>query len=172
MKELVQREVIEEQILMIRGQKVMLDKDLATLYGVTTKSLNQAVKRNVKRFPEDFMFKLTKLEKEEVVTICDHLKSIKFSPQLPYAFTEQGVAMLSSVLSSERAIEVNIAIMRVFVGLKEMVVNHKDLFYKLKELERKIEKHDKEICTIFEAINQLMEPPPQKPKRRIGFHHD
>lgn len=143
----------------------MLDKDLARLYGVPTKVLNQAVKRNIKRFPEDFMFRLTRIEKEEVVTICDHLTSLKFSSQLPYAFTEQGVAMLSSVLHSERAIQVNIAVMRAFVKLRQILSTHKELAYKLSELEKRIEKHDEEIKAIFDAIRQLMKPLPEKPKR-------
>ena len=107
MKALILHDVIEKKILLIRGHKVMLDRDLAKLYGVATKALNQAVKRNIKRFPDDFMFRLIDSEKEELVTNCDHLKNLKFSSQLPYAFTEQGVAMLSSVLNSERAILVN-----------------------------------------------------------------
>jgi len=165
---LIPQEIIEQKILMIREQKVMLDTDLASLYGVSTKVLNQAVKRNINRFPEDFIFKLTDIEKEEVVTICDHLKSLKFSPQLPHAFTEQGVAMLSSVLKSERAVQVNIAIMRAFVKLRQILSTHKELAHKLSELERKIEKHDTRIQAIFEAIRQLMTPP-EKPKGQIGF---
>ena len=172
MKEVIPETVIEKKILLIRYHKVMIDRDLADLYGVTTKALNQAVKRNKDRFPEDFMFPLSKQEKEEVVTNCDHLKSIKFSPQLPNVFTEQGVAMLSSVLKSRRAIQVNIAIMRVFVRFRGILALHKDLSYKLKELERKIEKHDVEIQTIFQAIRKLMQPPEEKPKKRIGFHSD
>ena len=115
------------------------------------------------------MFCLNETEKKEVVTICDHLAVIKYSPQLPYAFTEQGVAMLSSVLRSKRGIQVNIAIMRAFVKLRRILSNHKDLVHKLNELERKIEKHDVEIKDIFEAIRQLMIPP-EGSKRRIGFH--
>jgi len=168
---LVPQELIEHKIIMIRGQRVMLDKDLAELYGVSTKVLNQAVKRNIERFPEDFMFRLTKIEREEVVTNCDHLTSLKFSSQSPYAFTEQGVAMLSSVLNSKRAIQVNIGIMRAFVKLRQILSTNKELAYKLSELERKIEKHDTEIQAIFEAIRQLMRPP-EKPKRTIGFQTD
>ena len=167
--ELVPEEVIERKIFMIRGHKVMLDRDLAELYGVSTKVLNQAVKRNMSRFPQDFMFQLTGVEKEEVVTNCDHLKSLKFSPQLPYAFTEQGVAMLSSVLKSERAVQVNIAIMRAFVKLRQILSMNKELAHKLAELERKIEKHDVDIQAIFEAIRRLMAPPLAKPKPQIGF---
>jgi len=127
MSDLIPIQIIENKIFVIYGLKVMLDSDIAQLYGVETKVLNQAVKRNLERFPLDFMFELTSEEKEEVVTNCDHLKALKFSPQLPYAFTEQGVAMLSSVLNSERAIYVNIQIMRTFTKLKSLLATHKDL---------------------------------------------
>jgi len=169
MKELVSEEMIEPKIFMIRGHKVMLDRDLAELYGVSTKVLNQAVKRNMSRFPRDFMFQLTGVEKEEVVTICDHLKPLKFSPQLPHVFTEQGVAMLSGILNSDRAIQVNIAIIRAFVKLRQILSMNKELAYKLAKLERKIEKHDVDIQAIFDAIRRLMAPPPIKPKPLIGF---
>lgn len=148
----------------------MIDNDLAGLYGVTTKVLNQAAKRNLRRFPEDFMFTLSRQEKEEVVTNCDHLRALKFSPNFPRVFTEQGIAMLSTVLNSARAIDVNIAIMRVFVQLRETLLAHKELAYKLNDLEGKVGKHDKEIKLIFEAIRQLMAPPPEKPKGKIGFY--
>ncbi len=164
-------EAISTKILLIRGKKVMLDRDLAYLYAVSTKGLNQAVKRNIERFPADFMFQLTPTEKEEVVTICDHLKVLKFSPQCPYAFTEQGVAMLSSVLNSKRAIRVNIQIMRAFVKLKELLLTHKELTIKIEALERRYADHNEKIKKIFEAIRQLMIPP-EEPKRRIGFHAD
>ena len=161
-------EMIEQKIFLIRKQRVMLDRDLAKLYGVSTKALNQAVKRNIRRFPEDFMFKLTKSEKNELVTICDRLKILKHSTAFPHAFTEQGVTMLSSVLNSERAIDVNIAIVRVFVKLRQILSTHKELSYKLGELERKIEKHDAEIQSIFEAIHQLMAVP-EKTKKKDRF---
>lgn len=171
MKALLPMEVIEGKIFLIRGQKVMMDRDLAGLYGVATKVLNQAVKRNMKRFPKDFMFQLTPSEKNELVTNCDRFKPLKHSTSTPFAFTEQGVAMLSSVLNSEQAIEVNIAIMRVFVKLREMISTNKELAHKFDQLERKIEKHDEEIKLIFDAIRQLMIPPEPK-RRRIGFHRD
>jgi len=160
---------IENKIFLIRNHRVMLDRDLAELYGVSTKVLNQAVKRNAKRFPDDFMFKLTKVEKGELVTICDRFNSLKHSTVTPSVFTEQGVAMLSTVLNSERAIQVNIVIMRIFVKIRRISSTHKELAHKLTLLEGKIEKHDVEICTIFEAIRQLIIPS-EKPKRRIGFH--
>jgi len=165
-------EVVATKILEIRGKKVMLDRDLAYLYGVSTKVLNQAIKRNIKRFPLDFMFQLTTYEKEQLVTICDRFAILKHSTVLPHAFTEQGVAMLSSVLHSERAIHVNIQIMRAFVKLKELLLTHKDLAIKIEALERKYDDHDQKIRAIFEAIRQLMAPPPEPPKQKIGFHTD
>jgi len=166
-------ELIEKKIYLIRGQRVMLDSDLADLYGVSVKVLNQAVKRNISRFPEDFMFQLTKEEYDSLRSQIVTLKTGrgKHRKYLPYIFTEQGVAMLSSVLRSERAIQVNIAIMRAFVKLRQILSTHKELAYKLAELERKIERHDKEIKAIFDAIRQLMTSP-EKPRRRIGYVND
>ena len=167
MTSIVLQERIEKKIFLIRGKKVMLDKDLAILYEVPTKRLNEQVKRNIERFPEDFMFQLTKREKAEVVANCDHLKTLKFSPQLPYAFTEQGVAMLSSVLNSKRAIMANIQIMRTFTKIRELLATHKDLQRKIEDMESK---YDQQFKAVFEAIRQLLEPPiPEKPKGRIGF---
>ena len=159
------------RILLIRGKRVMLSIDLAELYVVETRVLNQAVKRNIERFPKDFMFQLTLSEAQALVSqnVRPHIKY--FGGHLPYAFTEQGVAMLSSVLRSKRAIQVNIAIMRAFVKLREIVTTHKDLAYKLNILERRIEKHDEEIRSIFEAIRQLMAPR-QKSRRMIGFRKE
>ncbi len=158
MKELIPQEVIEQKILLIRGHKVMLDKDLAVLYGVLTKVLIQAVKRNIERFPEDFMFQLTP---QEVTNLKSQIVTSSWGGRryLPYAFTEQGVAMLSSVLKSKRAIQVNIAIMRAFVRLKQVLATHKELAEKLVELERVTVRHTAEIQTIFEIIRQMMEPP-------------
>jgi len=169
MKGLIPLEIIENKILMIRGHRVMLDRDLAALYEVSTKALNQAVKRNLESFPEDFMFTLNLTEKAGVVTICDHLKAIKYSPQLPYAFTEQGVAMLSSVLKSKRARQVNIQIMRAFVKLRELLSTHKDLARKLETLEKK---YDAQFKSVFDAIRALMTVPPDTgpgPKTVPGF---
>ncbi len=162
-------EVVATKILLIRGKKVMVGMDLARLYGTSTKVLNQAVKRNIKRFPEDFCFKLNEVEKNELVTNCDQFKTMKHSSTLPYVFTEQGVAMLSTVLNSERAIQVNIMIMRAFVKLKEILLTHKELTIKLESLDNKYSDHDKKIKAIFEAIRQLLEPPKVKEKRIIGF---
>ena len=162
MADIVTSELILPKILILRGKRVMLDRDLAELYNVPTKVLNQAVKRNIKRFPMDFMFQLTKTERLELVTNCDHLSPLKFSYQLPLVFTEQGVAMLSSVLNSERAIRVNIQIMRAFVKLRYILSHNKEIETKLRELEKKIEGHDLDIHDIFEAIRQLMGIPQAK----------
>ena len=163
-------EPIERRILLIRGQKVMLDRDLASLYGVPTKVFNQAVRRNMDRFPEDFMFQLTpqetkKLSRSQFVTL-KRGQNIKYKPCV---FTEQGVAMLSSVLRSKRAVQVNIAIMRAFVKLRRMIATHHKLASKLSEMERRLKGHDVEIRSLFEAIRQLVAPP-KLPRRRIGFH--
>ncbi|MDD5680413.1 MAG: ORF6N domain-containing protein [Candidatus Omnitrophica bacterium] len=165
----VSKEFIEKKIYIIRGQKVMLDRDLAMLYGVETRVLNQAVTRNKERFPEDFMFQLTKAETESLRSqiVISKRGGARY---LPYVFTEQGVAMLSGVLTSPRAVEVNIAIMRAFVRLRVIIYAHKELAEKLKELEVKIGRHDKEIIAIFEVIKRLAEPLTDGQKRRIGFH--
>jgi hypothetical protein len=160
---------VSTKIFLIRSQKVLLDRDLAKLYGVTTGNLNKAVKRNIGRFPADFMFQLTKDETASLRFQFGSLKKGSHSKYLPHAFTEQGVAMLSGVLNSERAVEVNIIIMRTFVKIREILMNHKELALKLNDLERKNDKHEKEIRIIFETIRQLMQPP-ETPKRKIGFH--
>jgi len=156
---------VESRILLIRGQKVMLDADLADLYGVETKALNQAVRRNINRFPQDFMFRLTRQEKQEVVTNCDHLRNLKFSPVLPSAFTEHGALMLASVLNSRRAIEASVFVVRAFVKLREMLASNRDLARRLDEMEKK---YDTQFKVVFDAIRELMKPP-EKPRRRIGF---
>ena len=166
--EIVPTERIENKILLLRGQRVMLDRDLAELYGVETKNLNRQVKRNPERFPSEFMFQLTLSEKEELVTNWHRFNSLKHSTVLPFAFTEYGALMLAPVLNSPRAIEAGIFVVRAFVHLKEMLLTHKELAQKLKELEYKIETHDEQITAIFEAINQLLAPPPAT-KRKIGF---
>ena len=167
MKEIIPGDIIERKIFLLRGEKVMLSNHLAELYRVKTSALIQAVRRNINRFPIDFMFSLNR---KEIMNLSQFVISskLKHAPHV-YAFTEQGVAMLSSVLRSKRAIQVNIAIMRAFVKLRKILSTHKKLAHKLKELERKIEKHDAEIKDIFEAIRQLMTSP-KEPKKRIGFH--
>ena len=148
----------------------MLDADLAELYGTATKAINQAVKRNAKRFPGDFRFQLTTAEKGEVVTNCDHLSRLKFTRNLPYAFTEHGAIMAASVLNTPRAIEVSVYVVRAFVKLRELLSTHKELAGKLAELERKVGSHDATIQSLVAAIRRLMEPPPAPPRPRIGFH--
>ena len=164
---IVSMEDIESKILQIRGKKVMLDRDLAILYGVPTKALNQAVKRNPKRFPEDFMITLTTAEQKELVTKCDRFNTLKHSASPSRVFTEQGVAMLSSVLNSEKAIFVNMQIMRAFVSLRRVALTYIGLKRKIDDMEKK---YDSQFGVIFEAIRQLMAPPLEKPKPRIGFH--
>ena len=162
-----QEHTIMNKIVIIRGEKVMLDKDLAELYGVPTKSLNLAVKRNVKRFPEDFMFQLNK---EEFNNLRFQIETSSWGGQryLPYAFTEQGVAMLSSVLNSERAIDVNIQIIRVYTKMRKFLSTHKDILLKLEQLEHKTESHDEKINLIFEYMKQLVKEK-SEPRKRIGF---
>lgn len=158
------------KIYFIRGQKVMLDRDLADMYGVETKVLNQAVKRNSSRFPDDFMFQLTEPEwgnlKSQFVTSSSNWGGIR---KLPYAFTEQGVAMLSSVLKSETAIQVNIRIIRIFTRMKQVLLDNKDLWLKVERIEQDLAKKDDEIKTIFKALKQLLALPPEKPREPIGF---
>jgi hypothetical protein len=165
----ISSEEIEHTILLIRGQKVMLDRDLALLYGVETKALKRAVQRNHDRFPVDFMFQLDAEEHESLRCQFGTLKRGQHSKYLPLVFTQEGVAMLSSVLRSPRAAQVNIAIMRAFVRLRETLSLHKELAHKLADLERKIENHDENIHSLFDAIRQLMTPP-ETPRREIGFH--
>lgn len=160
---------IESLILLVRGQKVLLDVDLARLYGTTTKAMNQAVKRNAGRFPEDFVFRLTQAEKREVVTNCDHLSRLKFSRALPRAFTEHGAIMAASVLNTERAVEVSVYVVRAFVRLREVLASHRDLSAQLAELERRVEGHDGAIRSVVAALRQLMEPPAPGGVRKIGF---
>lgn len=173
---LVPTELIAQSILVIRGQKVMIDADLAALYGVATKRLNEQVKRNLDRFPADFMFQLSQPEKDEVVANCDHLAKLKFSKSLPFAFTEHGALMAASVLNTPRAVEVSVYVVRAFVALRELLTSNKELALKLAELEsrieRKLETHDQAIAGLIDAIRELMRPPEPKKKRPIGFVTD
>ena len=163
---------IQNRIYTIRGKRVMLDSDLAYLYEVEAKRLNEAVKRNLRRFPDDFMFRLTKDEFSEVVANCDHLQKLKYRPTLPYAFTEQGVAMLATVLNSQKAIDVNIQIMRVFIQLRSYALSNETLSEQIIELRRLlllyIEKNDKRVNNIIIALNNLIEHPPKT--KTIGFN--
>ena len=167
MKTIIPNPIIENKIFVIRGQRVMLSNHLAELYRVTTSALIQAVKRNIDRFPADFMFTLNR---REIMNLSQFVISskIKHAPNV-YAFMEQGVAMLSSILRSKRAIHVNIEIMRAFVKLRKIISGNKELAYKLAEIERTVKKHEKDIRSIFEIIRQLMEPPPIKENPLIGF---
>lgn len=170
---------IESRIIVVRGYKVLIDADLATLYDVPTKALNQAIKRNAERFPGDFMFQLTAAEKADVVTNCDHLQKLKFSKALPYAFTEYGAIQAANVLNSPRAVEMGLYVVRAFVRLKEASTSHVDLTKRLAELEDKTEaltmNHDifsrntkAQLKQVFDALRELMTPP-DPPKRPIGF---
>jgi hypothetical protein len=161
---------IEQNILLIRGQRVIIDSDLARLYGVTTKRLNEQAKRNSDRFPDDFVFVLTEAEKLEVVANCDHLDKLKFSPNLPYAFTEHGALMAANVLKSSRAAKVSVYVVRAFVKLRELLSTHRELSIKLGELETKLQNHDEQIIALIDAIRSLMEEPQPKTKPPIGFH--
>jgi hypothetical protein len=169
---LIPAENLMNKILVIKNQKIILDRDLAQLYNVETRTLKQAVRRNLKRFPKDFMFQLSKEEfhnwRSQTVMSKSEEKGLRYSP---FAFTEQGVAMLSSVLKSESAIEVNILIMRAFVKLREIISTHKKVADRLKELENKFKDHDDQITQIIQVINQLMTPP-YPPKKKIGFTLD
>lgn len=166
---LVPQEAIENKILLIRERKVMLDKDLAQLYKVKPIALRQQVKRNRRRFPDDFMFQLRKGEAEILLSQNVIPSKRSLGGYLPYAFTEQGVAMLSSVLNSERAITVNIQIMRAFTKLREMILSHKELQRKIEGMERK---YDQQFQIVFKAIKELLKPAPEEPGGRIGFHTD
>lgn len=159
----------ERLILLIRGQKVILDSDLAELYGVPTKRLNEQVRRNQGRFPSDFMFQLTEAEKREVVANCDHLERLKFSPGRPYAFTEHGAIMAASVLKSERAIQTSIFVVRAFIRLKQTLASQEELATKVKRLQKTVQNHDKQIVAIVDTIQLLMPPAQDPPKEPFGF---
>jgi hypothetical protein len=169
-KSIVKVGKIQKRILLIRGEKVIVDADLAEFYAVPTKVLNQAVRRNMDRFPADFMFQLNKNEKLEVVTNCDHLNKLKYSPVNPLVFTEHGALMAASILNSARAVEVSLFIVRAFVALRRAISEHKELARKITQLERKLADHDDQIIAIIQAIKELSGPQPVPKKRRIGFH--
>ncbi|OVE77840.1 hypothetical protein BVX98_01755 [bacterium F11] len=172
MSKLIPVENVQSRILLLRGQKVIVDADLALLYGVSTKRLNEQVKRNLPRFPDDFLIQLTSQEKEEVVANCDHLQNLKFSSGLPYAFTEHGALMVSSILNTHKAIEMGIFIIRAFVSLREFLLNHQKLAYKLAESEMRIENHDQNIQSLWSAIEELKREPEEKLPKVKGFEID
>ena len=160
---------IENRILLIRGEKVIIDADLAEFYGVPTKRLNEQVKRNKDRFPNDFMFQLSPDEKAEVVANCDHLENLKYSKALPYAFTEHGAIMAAGVLNTSKAIEISVFIVRAFVKVRQMVASHKDLQRKIAQIEMRLTDHDEQIIELVNLIKQLLNPEPPPKKRRIGY---
>ena len=167
---------VEAVILTIRGHKVILDSDLASLYGVSTKVLNQAIKRNTRRFPEDFVFSLTGDEKREVVTNCDHLSRLRFSPVLPYAFTEHGAIMAANVLNSPRAVQMSVFVVRAFVRMRSALTDTRDLARKLAALEKEIRSrsdvHESAIVDTLHRLMEIIDPPtlPEPPQKQIGFH--
>ncbi|MFZ1946830.1 MAG: ORF6N domain-containing protein [bacterium] len=161
---------IQQRILLVRGEKVIIDADLAEFYGVTTKALNQAVRRNRGRFPADFVFRLTRDEKSEVVTVCDHLSRLKYSPTSPYAFTEHGAIMAAAVLNSSRAVQVSVFIVRAFVALRQAISQHKELSQRMGRIERRLANHDSQIQLVVRAIRELSAPTVPSSKRPIGFH--
>ncbi len=161
--------LIEPLILTLRGQKVILDTDLAEIYGVPTKRLNEQIKRNADRFPEDFMFRLTEAEKNEVVANCDHLQKLKFSPQLPAAFTEHGAIMAATVLSSPEAVAMSVFVVRAFVRMREQLAANAAILKRLAEIDKTLLEHDRALGVIWEQLQPLLAPPPEPPKRQIGF---
>jgi phage regulator Rha-like protein len=169
----ISEEIVISKILYIRGQKVMIDSDLAEMFGVTTKRLNEQVKRNIKRFPEHFMFVITQEEKENVVANCDHLKKLKYSPYLPSIFTEHGIIMLSSVLNSETAIQVSIRIVEVFIKMREMLSTHQEILKKIEKIDTKLANNDDQFMLIFEYLKQFEETKHQQleqaNRKKIGF---
>lgn len=165
---MVPDEIIMSKIILIRGRKIMISNDLAELYGVTTKRLNEQVKRNIKRFPNHFMFRLTKEEKEKVVAICDHLQNLKYSPYLPYVFTEHGTVMLANVLNSDRAIQVSIRIVEIFIKMREHILTRKDLLLKMEQLEKRVGKQDQKIALVFKYLNKFIDVQ-EKPMKQIGY---
>jgi len=160
---------IEPLILTLRDQRVILDADLANIYGVPTKRLNEQVKRNTNRFPEDFMFRLTETEKEEVVANCDHLQKLKFSPQLPAAYTEHGAIMAAMVLNSPKAEAMSVFVVRAFVQMRERLVANVEIIKRLAEIDKTLLEHDQALSVIWQNLQPLLAPPPDPPKRKIGF---
>jgi hypothetical protein len=165
---LIPEEAIMSKIILIRGQKVRISNDLAELYGVTTKRLNEQVKRNIKRFPQHFMFQLTEQEKDKVVANCDHLQNIKYSPYLPYVFTEHGTVMLANVLNSDRAIQVSIRIVEIYIKMREYILTNEDLLLKMEKLEKRVDDQDEKIVLVFNYIKRFIEYQ-EKPRKRVGF---
>lgn len=166
----VSLEPIQSRILILRGVRVILDADLARIYGVSTKRLNEQVKRNSRKFPEDFMFRLTAREKAEVVANCDHLRKLRFAKSAPCAFTEHGAIQAANILNSPAATEMSVHVVRAFVQIRQLVVNHKAIAVKLSELETKLGIHDQQLSAIIAAIRHLTSPDGPRHRRKIGFH--
>lgn len=160
---------LESLILTIRGHRVMIDADLADLYGVETRTLNQAVKRNTERFPKDFMFRLHDVEKTEVITNCDHLHHLKFSNTLPFAFTEHGAIMAATVLNSPQAVSMSVFVVRAFVRLREQIAANRTILKRLAEIDKTLLEQDTALVDLYEKLQPLLQPPEDPPKRRIGF---
>ena len=164
---------LDSLILTLRGEKVLIDADLAEVYGVSTKRLNEAVKRNAERFPEDFLFRLTAKEKEEVVANCDHLARLKFSPQLPFAFTEHGALQAANVLKGDRAVAMGVYVIRAFVQMRGQLMMNAVIEKQLAAMDRKLLEHDEALAIIWNRLKPLLAPPPppaqEPPKPRIGF---
>lgn len=167
---LIPLENIQDRILLLRGQRVLLDRDLAELYGVSTKQFNQQIKRNPRKFPADFMFELTTGEKTEVVTKCDRLRALKFSSTLPHAFTEHGAIQAANILNSDAAVEMSVHVVRAFNRLRHLVINHKAISGKLAELDARVSAHDEQLAAIIAALRQLTSPAAPATSRKIGFH--
>jgi hypothetical protein len=165
---IIPAESIMNKILLIRGKKVMISNDLAELFGVTTKRLNEQVKRNIKRFPENFMFQLTEQEKDKVIANCDHLQKLKYSPYLPFVFSELWKVMLANILNSDRAIQVSIRIVEIYIKMRELVLSNSELLLKVEELEKRIGDQDEKIVVIFKYLKKLLEYQ-DKPRKKIGF---
>jgi hypothetical protein len=163
---------VESKILLLRDQKVIIDRDLADFYGVDTKRLNEQVKRNIKRFPVDFMFQLTQSEKNELVANCDHLNNLKYSKALPCAFTEHGIIMVASVLNSNKTIEVGVFITRIFVKMRQLIIKKQELQQKIVQIEEKLSKHDNQLVEIKTFLQQLLNPKPKLKTKKIGFLAD
>jgi len=163
-------EAIINKIIVIRDYKVMIDKDLAELYGITTKRLNEQVKRNISRFPKDFMFQVTTSEKEKIIVQFDHLASLKFSPTLPYVFTEHGAVMLASIINSKKAIEVNIQVVRVFIQMRQSLADNTELRLLVEELRKKTDNNTKNIEVVFQYFDELLDKKDKvKPRTQIGY---
>jgi len=161
-------EVIMNKIILIRGQKVMISNDLAELYSVTTKRLNEQVKRNIKRFPQHFMFQLNEQEKGKVVANCDHLQNIKYSPYLPYVFTEFGTIMLANILNCDRAIQVSLRIVEIYIKMRANILTNKDLMLKMEQLEKRVGSQDVRIVLVFKYLNKFVDVQ-EKPRKRVGY---